>query len=111
MTPLCSTEEVIFSGTAHYVYQQGNGRQTIHLNYQNVKGVSVETGTAYTIHENEKYSQILNENGDTRFDTTIHGSFISSGSADSTKVTMKLVTVVHPNGDIDTIVDDVDVKC
>lgn len=76
-----------------------------------MKGVGVDTGTKYNVHENDKFSQILNENGDTTFSTTIHGTFISSGSGDNTKVTMKLVTVVHPNGDIDTIVDDTSIQC
>lgn len=30
-TPICSTEEVVFSGTVHYVFQEVNGRQAIIL--------------------------------------------------------------------------------
>jgi hypothetical protein len=111
LIPACTTEEVAFSGTTQFVFQEVNGHQTVHLFYENVKGVGIETGTKYTVHENDKFSTILNENGDTRFDTTIHGSFISSGPGNNTKVDIKLVNVVHPNGDTETIVDDVKVKC
>ncbi|MGA9743414.1 MAG: hypothetical protein WBQ16_02240, partial [Nitrososphaeraceae archaeon] len=41
-TPGCTTEEVAFSGTQHFVFQDVNGRQTVHVNYQNVKGVGVQ---------------------------------------------------------------------
>lgn len=109
--PLCSTEEVIFSGTQHFDVEDKDGRQTIHVHWSNVKGEGIETGTTYTIHQNEKVSAILNENGDTTVSTTLHSSMVSSGPGPNTRVEIKLITVVHPNGDIDVIVDDIKVKC
>ena len=40
---------------------------------------------------------------------TYHKSLLvySLGSGDNTNVTIKLVTVIHANGDIETIVDDI----
>lgn len=111
LIPACTTEEVVYSGTQHFDFQEQNGRQTVHVYYSDVHGVGIVTGTRYTVHENDEYTTILNENGDTKFDTTIHGSFISSGQGDNTKVVIRIVTIVHANGEVETLVEDAKVTC
>jgi hypothetical protein len=111
LIPACTTEEVIFSGTAHFDFREQNGHQTVHMHYSNVHGVGIETGTKYVVHENDQYDTILNDNGDTMFSTTIHGSFTGGGSVDNTKIEIRLVTVVHQDGDVTTLVEDAQVRC
>ena len=50
------------------------------------------------------------KNGDTTISSILHGTFISNGPDVNNIVTIKLVSVVHPNGDIDTIVDDLSIE-
>lgn len=54
---------------------------------------------------------IEQEGGNTTFSTDIRGSFISKRSDVNTLVKIRLVTSIDENGNAETIVDDVDVKC
>ena len=79
--------------------------------YVNVKGENID-GTKYVVTEHDKYFTLVNEdNGDITFKTSINGNFIRSGPGINTMVEIKLITVLHANGDEDTIVDQASVKC
>jgi hypothetical protein len=111
LIPACTTEEVIFSGKVHFDFTEQEGRQVVRMHYSEVHGVGIATGTKYVVHENDRYETIINENGDTMFSTKIHGTFISSGSGDNTKIEITLVNVVHPDGTVTTLVEDAKVTC
>ena len=112
LIPACTNEEVAFSGTANFVFHEVDGRQTVTMKYVNVKGVGLETGTKYIVTEHDKFVTIVNEqNGDTTFDTTINGRFTSTGPGINTMIKIKLVTVLHANGDGETLLDQAVVKC
>ena len=106
LIPACTNEQVAFSGTVQFVFQEVNGHETVHVQYVNVKVVGVETATQYVVPEHDKYVTILNnDNGDITFESSISGNFISSGHGINTVIQIKL----NP-GDIDTIVDQAKVK-
>ena len=77
--------------------------------YVNVRGEGITSGNQYIIHENDQDTFIDEENSDTML-TLISGAFIGQGNAINTLVKIRLVTILHDNGDADTIVADVDIK-
>jgi hypothetical protein len=114
VVPACGSEEVKIKGTATFTFIEkedadGNVRQVAVVKNKAV-GEGVLSGTQYKIHEKEE-QVILVEGGDTTFDTDIKGSFKGEGSEVNTQVRIKLVTVIHEDGSVETIVNDVEVKC
>ena len=113
--PACGDEEVIITGVANFAFEEktdknGNVRSTAEMKYHRIQAIGVSSGTEYNVHEKEK-AIIEQEGGDTTFSTAIKGSFISKGSDVNTLVKILLVTSIDENGNAETIVDDVDVKC
>ena len=51
------------------------------MDYVNVKGVGVTSGTHYVVTEHDNYVTIVNnDDGDIKFETSISGNFISNGA-------------------------------
>lgn len=80
------------------------------MKYHSIQAVGVSSGTEYNVHEKEK-GIIEQEGGDTTFSTAIKGSFISKDSDVNTLIKIRLVTSIDENGNVETIVEDVDVNC
>ena len=113
--PAYGDEELIGTGVANFAFEEktdknGNVLSTAEMKYHNIQAIGVLSGTEYNIHEKEK-GIIEQEGGDTTFSTAKKGSFISKGSDVNTLIKIQLVTSIDENGNIETIVDDVDVKC
>ena len=60
--------------------------------------------------ENDRQVLIDEQNSD-RIITQIKGSFIGKGNAQNTLVNLRTIIILHDNGDIETIVDRIDIKC
>jgi len=75
-------------------------------------GVDIE-GNNWKVSEQELQTTKYSPNGDVTFSTKVHGKFINLGPGDdpSTIVNMHLVTVLHPDGQVTTEKDKVDVDC
>jgi hypothetical protein len=115
LIPACSEEEVAFSGVARFTFKEttdndGNVRQTVTMDYFNVKAQGIASGTKYLVHEHDDYVTLL-EGSTTTFETVVKGSFIGQGNAVNTDILMHLVTSIDENGNPHTIVDKVVVKC
>ena len=113
--PACGDEEVIITGVPNFAFEEktdknGNLQSTAEMKYHSIQAVGVSSGTEYNVHEKEK-GIIEQEGGDTTFSTAIKGSFISKGSDVNTLIKIRLVTSIDENGNAETIVEDVDVKC
>ncbi|HJU79593.1 MAG TPA: hypothetical protein VJ599_08530 [Nitrososphaeraceae archaeon] len=111
--PACGDKEVIITGVANFAFEEktdGNVLSTAEMKYHNIQAIGVSSGTEYNIHEKEK-GIIEQEGGDTTFSTAIKGSFISKGSDVNTLIKIRPVTSIDENGNVETIVDDADVKC
>mgnify|MGYP003579056717 FL=1 len=108
---ICSGEVVEFSGTIHFSIKEENGVESAHVHYSNVHGVGIQSGTKYVVHEHDEYDVNLNANGDTMFSTTMHGSFISGGPGDNTKVEIRFVNVVHPDGTVTVLEEGTEITC
>jgi hypothetical protein len=112
--PACSNEEVAISGVAKFVFTEktdkdGNLRQGATMSYH-AHAIGITSGTKYIVHE-KTVDSIQQEAGDTTISSVIKGKFNGQGSEPNTKIRIHLVTVVHENGDVDTLVDDVNVTC
>src|SRR6478735_8576544 len=60
MIPACSLEEVAFSGIAGFTFKEttdndGNVLQKVSMDYFNVKGQGITSGTMYIVHEHDDY--------------------------------------------------------
>jgi hypothetical protein len=80
------------------------------MHYVNVRGEGITSGTQYIIHENDHNTLIDEENSDT-LRTLVSGVMIGQGNAVNTLVKIRMVTIIDNNGDGETIIDDVDIKC
>jgi len=114
MIPACSLEEVAFSGIAGFTFKEttdndGNVLQKVSMDYFNVKGQGITSGTNYIVHEHDDYTTFV-EGSTTTFNTVVKGSFIGQGNAVNTDILLHLVTSVDDNGP-HTILDDAVVKC
>jgi hypothetical protein len=110
--PACSGEEVAISGVARFVFteeidEDGNIHQKATMSYH-ADAVGMTSGIEYIVHEKEVQT-IQQEGGDNTFSTVLKGTFNGLSSVPNTHVRIHLVTVVHENGDVETIVDDVNV--
>ena len=63
------------------------------------------------MHEHDEYDTVLNDNGDRMLRTTMHGSFISGGLGDNTRVEITFVNVVHPDVTVTVLVEDMKITC
>lgn len=113
--PACGDEEVVITGVANFAFEEktdknGNMWSTAEMKYHSIQAIGVSSGTEYNIHEKEKVT-IEQEGVDTTFSTALKGSFISKGSDVNPLVKIRLVTSIDENGNAETTVDDVDVKC
>ena len=113
--PVCGIEEVAFSGVAKFTFHEktnpdGTSRQSVHMVYLHTRGEGMTSGTQYNTHENDR-STLIDEGNSNIIRTVMHGSFIGKGQAVNTLVTTRLVTILHDNGDSETIVDNIDIKC
>ncbi|HEY7110560.1 MAG TPA: hypothetical protein VH415_14140 [Nitrososphaeraceae archaeon] len=112
--PACSGEEIAISGIAKFTFKEkidkdGDIHQDATMSY-NAHAVGMTFGSKYIVHEKEVQS-FLQEGGDNTFSTVLKGKFYGQGSEPNTKVGIHLVTTVHENGDVETLVDDVNVTC
>jgi hypothetical protein len=115
LVPTCDTEEVVFSGIAKFSFYEstnpdGKTHQSVHMHYVNVRGEGITSGTQYIIHENDHDILIDEENSDT-IRTLVSGAMIGQGNAVNSLVKIRMVTILDDNGNGETIVDDVDIKC
>jgi hypothetical protein len=114
--PACSNEEVAISGVAKFTFTEeidkdGNIQTKATMTYH-AHGEGITSGTKYIIYEKAvDMIDVEVSGGDTTFNTVLKGTFIGQGSEPNTQVRIQLVTVLHENGDVETIVDDVDVNC
>jgi len=112
--PLCGIEEGVFSGIQKFSLHKttksdGTTRQSLHMNYHHTRGEGITSGTQYIVHENDRQGIVDEQNSD-RIITQIKGSFIGKGNAEFTLLNIRTITILHDNGDIETIVDRIDIK-
>lgn len=117
--PICGDKEVFLSGILNFVFHETirpNGESAYlfsHINYQKTTAVS-ESGERYVWHEvqNERLTTV--QNGDNELVTNLHGVVIDTGqgiNGINTFVQIKTHVIIHPDGEITTEVDDVNVNC
>ncbi|HEY7109467.1 MAG TPA: hypothetical protein VH415_08580 [Nitrososphaeraceae archaeon] len=111
----CSGEEVAVIGVVKFVFKEkidndGNVLQDATASYS-AHAVGMTSGTKYIVHEKEAQTALVETGGDTTFSTVLKGKFNGQGSEPNTKLRIQQVTVIHENGDVETLVDDVSVTC
>src|SRR5215216_4401860 len=106
----CSGEDVELSGTIHLVSQtQRDGSEVGHINYQNVSGVGLTSGTTY------RASSVDTFRLEAPFPSDIHSvrslRLISPGPEDDLLVMFLFHITVNANGEITAEVEDVNFEC
>jgi hypothetical protein len=112
---LCGGEEVKFSGQTHFKLKtsttpNGEIRQLVHLNYQNIKGTGVESGDDYIVHEVNNFKVSTNDLAGV-FHTVILSKINHLGQELDSMVFIELQTVLDDEGLTKTTVSHVDIRC
>jgi hypothetical protein len=106
----CTGEDVQLSGTIHLVSQtQPDGSEVGHINYQNVSGVGLTSGTTY------RASTVDTFRLEAPFPSDIHSvrslRLISPGPEDDLLVMFLFHITVNANGEITAEIEDVNFEC
>ena len=106
----CTGEDVQLSGTIHLVSQtQPDGSIVGHINYQNVSGVGLTSGTTYRASTVDTFRLEAPFPSDIHSVSSLH--LIGQGTEDKLLVNVLFHITVDANGEMRASIEDVSIQC